>query len=388
MVVHFGDRDIFNQKEGELMAKEINWNVVLVVLVIGVVGILLLSNSGILTGAVIDATNSAGTTGKIAKWTSSSKLGNSVITESAGKVGIGTSILTDKLSVKGFISSQIADGATYTDIVTYDSTGTKRLAVIRSLSANKNLEIWTPNGGDISLIPGPGGNVLVSSNVGIGTISPGAKLDINAGTSTPLLLQTSSQLPWAITLRRTDLGAAKDVNLFNNNGEFYVENKAHFTEGILAGASTIGGVSLTNGQINTNGEAKFGAAKITSDLRIGENFGASTTVFPLWLDERAVLSNVYINDLGFVLVINPLKVYDYVSDNDNAKTMVAAGKIVYSDQRFDAVHITSPVGIYGKLQLGEELVLDDLRGDKIGFVCVSAEGNIFRSAILCSLHNI
>ena len=92
MVVHFGDRDIFNQKEGELMAKEINWNVVLVVLVIGVVGILLLSNSGILTGAVIDATNSAGTTGKIAKWTSSSKLGNYVITEStnpAGKIGIG-----------------------------------------------------------------------------------------------------------------------------------------------------------------------------------------------------------------------------------------------------------------------------------------------------------
>ena len=34
------------------MVKEINWNTVLVVLVIGVVGILLLSNSGILTGAL------------------------------------------------------------------------------------------------------------------------------------------------------------------------------------------------------------------------------------------------------------------------------------------------------------------------------------------------
>ena len=174
-----------------MVENKINWNTVLVVLVIGVVGILLLSNSGILTGAFSkDITGAwgsgSGTDGRIAKWSGTSSLTNSVITELNSNIGIGPiNPTTDKLSVKGVISSQVVGSKAYTDIVTYANTGTEsldRIAVIRSLvSPKKKLELWTPNGGDIALIPGPGGNVVIpGGNVGIGTIAPGnVRLAVN-----------------------------------------------------------------------------------------------------------------------------------------------------------------------------------------------------------------
>ena len=88
---------------------KVNWNTVLIVLVIGVVGILLLSNSGILSGAFSKDVTGAwgsggGTVGSIPIWTGPTSLGRSSLTENgynlrtskplyAGGLSIGTETL-------------------------------------------------------------------------------------------------------------------------------------------------------------------------------------------------------------------------------------------------------------------------------------------------------
>ncbi len=71
------------------------------------------------------------------------------------------------------------------------------------------------------LAPNSVGNSELVNNASFST------LDVSGGTSTPLLLQTSTGWPWAMKIRRTDLWVGKDINLYNNNGQFYVANRAY-----------------------------------------------------------------------------------------------------------------------------------------------------------------
>lgn len=65
--------------------------------------------------------------------------------------------------------------------------------------------------------------------VGIGTSSPtSAVLEVAGGTNQPLQISTSSAGPWAMTLRRTDLGTTSDVKFFNSGGSLYLPGGALF----------------------------------------------------------------------------------------------------------------------------------------------------------------
>ena len=185
------------------MAKEINWNTVLVVLVIGVVGILLLSNSGILSGAFSkDVTGAWGscypigtcTSGKIVKWSGISSLTNSVITEYNGNVGIGITTIDPgaKLQVaddvKGIMISNAAGNNNQLLIRPGGTAGssTEGSVVIAHKSLKGNIYIRSREGAEI----GASGDIILNDgygNVGIGTTTPRTKLDIggnlNVGTN-------------------------------------------------------------------------------------------------------------------------------------------------------------------------------------------------------------
>ncbi|MGH9832995.1 MAG: hypothetical protein ACRD9Y_08255 [Blastocatellia bacterium] len=115
----------------------------------------------------------AGTVGKIAKFTSETEVGDSVITELNGNIGVGAATPSTKLAVQTVAG---AYGLTHTDgAITVGSYvgGSQSGAVGGWLGAasNHDLHLFTNNGQ-------PSLTIKPSSNVGIGTTAPQAALEV------------------------------------------------------------------------------------------------------------------------------------------------------------------------------------------------------------------
>ena len=126
--------------------------------------------------------NASGTTGKLAKFTSSKELGDSIITESSGDIGIGTTSPSAKLEIKG--------------------TGTTNTLAFKTTDASSNETFYIKDGGAAGVryfpfkIGVPSGTtnvtnsrfqiatttgdfiVLNDGKTGIGTTSPSEKLEV------------------------------------------------------------------------------------------------------------------------------------------------------------------------------------------------------------------
>jgi hypothetical protein len=114
-------------------------------------------------GGVASGIVGGGTSNYVPKFLSSNSIGNSVIYESAGNVGIGTTSPAAKLNVVGQV--KITGGSPAAGkVLTSDATG---LASWQSVPADGD---WTISGSNIYS--------SVSGNVGIGTTSPSTKLDV------------------------------------------------------------------------------------------------------------------------------------------------------------------------------------------------------------------
>ncbi len=110
----------------------------------------------------------SGTQDRIAKWIDNAGLlGNSVITETASNIGIGTTSPTSKLEVNGGFLT-VGTSATNKMYVDADGTG----PYLQS-SGTSPLRLYS---GSTEVI-----RILNSGNVGIGTTSPTSKLDVNGG---------------------------------------------------------------------------------------------------------------------------------------------------------------------------------------------------------------
>lgn len=118
------------------------------------------------------AATGSGTAGRLAKWTSGTALGNSIVRESSGRIGIGIAPGTSKLEIGAQDGLKIKG---YQPFLTLTDTN----------AANKRSIIQGVNG-DFHFYPNSfiGGNPLMSifdyGKIGIGTTSPNARLHVES----------------------------------------------------------------------------------------------------------------------------------------------------------------------------------------------------------------
>lgn len=128
------------------------------------------AGSGTITGS--------GTIGKIAKFTSASAVGDSIITELTGNIGISVASPNGLLSLSKFMPAAISSGAARTDatILLYD-LGASNWA---GMGVDANGNFWFRNGLATSnyLV------MLAGGSVGVGTTNPLTKFHVDPGINT------------------------------------------------------------------------------------------------------------------------------------------------------------------------------------------------------------
>ena len=116
----------------------------------------------------------SGTIGYVPKFTASNALGNSVIYESGGNVGIGTTAPNTLLYVNGVAKANILLANTWLSAPSVNAG---------YIGASQNLSLWSGDSANIIFGPYNTEKMRITStgNVGIGTTAPGAVLDVAGG---------------------------------------------------------------------------------------------------------------------------------------------------------------------------------------------------------------
>ncbi|HWS99087.1 MAG TPA: tail fiber domain-containing protein [Pyrinomonadaceae bacterium] len=164
-----------------------------------------------------------GTVGKVAKFTAATELGDSIMTENNGKIGVNISPPTARMHVHAPTPAPLAASGTAAVplLQTSGGQGGKTTAAGKKGGAGASISLLagkggdavsgatTGDGGNISLQPGsPGadgsssgksGNVLIATDdpgfVGIGTADPKAKLTVSGVSSTGGVLEVFGAAP-------------------------------------------------------------------------------------------------------------------------------------------------------------------------------------------------
>jgi hypothetical protein len=218
----------------------------------------------------------SGTTGRITKWDNgpSGIVADSIITESAGKIGIGTSAPVEKLTVSGG-SIRIENNYFY---MSKDYTGTP--INVFGIDSSNHAQFVAGIGGDLRFAPNGGDQYFqfviksVSGNVGVGTLTPNYKLHVVGGSGTAVYGETSGGATYAGVYGKATVSQAYGVK---------GETSAHNGYGVYGIANTIApnaGYGVY-GQANGNGYGVFGNLTTGSTGWAGYFNGKVTITGPL-----------------------------------------------------------------------------------------------------------
>lgn len=192
----------------------------------------------------------SGTLNYIPKFTSSTSLGNSVLYELGGNVGIGTTNPSQKLDVVGIIFSGKAKSNIPLD---GEFMGSNGYWTLRTDTNNKfNLDVYN-DGSPISAM-----TVLNTGNVGVGTLNPRNTLDVDGVVSTQGGLRIYGDLVNFHELRHNNYTGALEIAPINGTN-------ATFPNGSVGIGTTTPGYQLQvmlPGGITTGNIVAFGSGDI------------------------------------------------------------------------------------------------------------------------------
>jgi hypothetical protein len=119
----------------------------------------------------------SGTTGTLPLWSGPTALSNSVITQSAGNIGVGTTTPSERLHVEG--NFWLSGPGAIITVNNTDSSSNPNL-YLRDASGSSKAGRISTNGGDIEFAPGNLTQMVFTNNgnLGIGVIGPGSKLTV------------------------------------------------------------------------------------------------------------------------------------------------------------------------------------------------------------------
>jgi hypothetical protein len=201
----------------------------------------------------------SGTTNYIPKFTSSSAIGNSQIFDNGTNVGIGTTSPTGKLEVASAASSSSVGF----------NVGTSVSPERGNLFYHTDGTGWKFNIGKFqSSTFTPQMTFQDDGNIGIGTTSPGARLNIEAGGAVTLIKQTAASLSNGVYALDID-------NLSHNSnmtaaGAFRIQTNSNSNSFIVNGLGNVGiGTATPGSRLDVSGTATATNLSVTTNATVG-----------------------------------------------------------------------------------------------------------------------
>jgi hypothetical protein len=242
-------------------------------------------------------TTTGGTANSVPKFSGSTTLVNSAITESSGNVGIGTSSPSQALVVNGNIASMLSSAFTDENVASIISLGVSGATGAENWALRGVYQYWNgvgnnSVGGDLDLIKSLDGNTILATktdgtplgNVGIGTTAPQAKLDITGSlatytTGTEDELHLTRQINGGISFPQV---AAFALGTYNTSGSccgpqtrLDIGLKANSDGNLTADTKVM--TLLSNGNVGINTTSPGAKLEVNGNVQLTNGSGASIT---------------------------------------------------------------------------------------------------------------
>jgi hypothetical protein len=229
-----------------------------------------------LADTLANGISGTGTTNYIPKFTSSSAIGNSVMRESSGNIGIGISP-----SYRMEIFSSGADAAYFASSNGSTSSG----AILIGANAGGDFNLYNPNNTPIRFFTNASEQMrLTSTGLGIGTSSPNAKLEVNGNTILGTEIYRSSASSYLRLSAGSSAGAGGNVTGYG---------ESHST---VPGALYLNAVGTGNMVFGAGGAERM-RLDASGNLGLGVTPSAWNTVTPVLQVNRAAFGG-YLNGMN------------------------------------------------------------------------------------------
>ena len=230
---------------------------------------------------------SGGTTNQLTKWTSSSVLGNSIVTESSGLLGVGLTLPTAKLHISNLTTSNsfLVEDSTNPDISPFviDNSGnigagiltpTAKVHILSTLAGLDSFLVEDTTSDTSPFV------IKDNGHVGIGLLTPGAKVHINNNAAGVISFLVEDDTNPDTTPFVIDTIGNVGVGLLTPGAKVHINNNAAGVISFLVEDDTA--PDTTPFVIDTIGNVGIGLLTPTARLHIS----STGTQYPLLIEDE------------------------------------------------------------------------------------------------------